>query len=649
MASGEAAPAEAPPRVPSPAPAAAAAAAAVVAPAAPSKYSSRVVLRTVLERSDGGLGLVGEKLVVGGWVKSSREEKKEAPAAPAPAPPVQDKVFGAEHKDVSCVELFQTRIPIFRSIMKIFGGGGHPTRQRIEAAGAKPMPVPSPLPPPPPPSVAFLQISDGSCVATLLVEVDSSLASPSLLLPTGTCLLVEGTLKKPETQGKHTVELKAENILHIGMVDQDSYILSKKRLPLDALRNSLQFRPRTTTVASVMRIRNALTFATHLFFHDNGFLNVQVPIITSTDDEGSSQKFHLVVLPGLTDSKRDQTVVKGSDGVSVEAIKAAAREKSKLVEELKRTDSNREALVAALQDLKKTDGLASQLEAQEKLKRGTPMNAEEMKFFEDFFPNKTYLTASGRLHLESYACALGQVYSFGPRFQADRSESHKEAAEMWMVEVEIAFSELEDVMKCAENFLKFSCKWIMDNCAEDFQFVAKRIDKACIDRLQSILSKPSVKITYREAVGALKKATDNKEMKIEEGGALTAAHLSYLADEIHKSPVIVYNYPKEVKPFYVRQNDDGETVAAFDMVLPKVGRLLTGSQSEERIDLLSKRMKDRGVPQEQYEWYMDLRRHGTVKHSGFSVGFDLMVLFATGLTDVRDVIPFPRSFGKADC
>lgn len=192
-----------------------------------------------------------------------------------------------------------------------------------------------------------------------------------------------------------------------------------------------------------MRIRNALTFATHTFFHDNGFLDVQVPIITSTDAEGSSQKFHATVLSRKTSLKRDQTVMEENDGVSAEAIKAAAREKSKLVEELKRTDSNREALIAALQDLKKTDELASQLEAKEKLKPGAPVKAEEMKFYEDFFPNETYLTVSGRLHLESYACALGQVYSFGPRFRADRTESPKLAAEMWMVEVEIAFSELE--------------------------------------------------------------------------------------------------------------------------------------------------------------------------------------------------------------
>lgn len=196
-------------------------------------------------------------------------------------------------------------------------------------------------------------------------------------------------------------------------------------------------------VASVVRIRNALTFATHTFFHDNGFLDVQVPIITSTDSEGSSQKFHVNVLPRKTVLKRDQTVKKESADVSVQAIKAAAREKSKLVDELKRTESNKEALVAALQDLKKTDELASQLEATEKLKPGASMKAEEMKFFEDFFPNETYLTVSGRLHLESYACALGQVYSFGPRFQADTTESPKLVAEMWMVEVEIAFSELE--------------------------------------------------------------------------------------------------------------------------------------------------------------------------------------------------------------
>ncbi|PKI59169.1 hypothetical protein CRG98_020434 [Punica granatum] len=217
---------------------------------------------------------------------------------------------------------------------------------------------------------------------------------------------------------------------------------------------------------------------------------------------------------------------------------------------------------------------------------------------------------------------------------------------MWMVETEMAFSKLENAMDCADDFFKVLCKWALDNCIEDMKFVCKRIDKTSIDRLQSATSKPFAKITYTEAVEALKKAKDKMEVKVEWGFAFTTEHLSYLADEIYKSPVIIYNYPRDLKPFYVRLNDDGKTVAAFDMIVPKVGKLMSGSQNELRVDRLTKRIKELGLPKEQYEWYLDLKRHGAVSTSGFSFNFDLMLLFTTGMTNVRDVIPFPRGLGK---
>ncbi|PKI59168.1 hypothetical protein CRG98_020433 [Punica granatum] len=289
-------------------------------PLAPFKYSKRVLLKTLLERGDGGAEFIGERVVIGGWVKSSREEKIEPPRAP---PTPQDQAGPAEEqKDVSCVEILQTRIPFFRSIVKVFGGINYTVRPKLEGPAVPPKLLPS---------TAYLRVSDGSCVPSLLVVVDSSLASPSQLLPTGTCILVQGVLRQSSNPGKHAVELEADKVLHIGTVDQSSYVFSKKRLPLDMLRSCLHFRPRTTTVGSVMRLRSSLTFATHTFFQNHGFLNVQVPIITSTDSEGSSEKFLITAISSRDSEKEDQKFTKEKDNISLDVVKAAVKEKSALV------------------------------------------------------------------------------------------------------------------------------------------------------------------------------------------------------------------------------------------------------------------------------------------------------------------------------
>lgn len=605
----------------------------VEAPLALSKYSKRVTLKTISASPDGGVGLIGQRVVVGGWVKSSREFRKET-AAPAPATAPQGP------KDVSCVEVLQTKLPFFRSIIKAFGGEQR-LREKFDSI----------LPKPPQPSISILQVSDGSCVPSLLVVVESALAPPGQVMPTGTCILVEGVLQKPSLQDKEkqVIELKAEKILHIGTVDQDRYPLSKKRLPLELLRDSTHFRPRTTTVASVMRIRNGLTQATYTFFQENGFLYVHVPVITSTDCDGSGENFVATTLLGRG-KHEDQSPRDESASVKLETIKASIKEKSKQIEELKRSESNKEALGAAVEDLKKTTELVSQLEAKQRQKSGKSVQTNAVvNFSEDFFSCKTNLSVSGRLHLESYASALGNVYSFGPRFRASRSESKKLLAEMWMVETEMAFSQLEDSMECAVDFLKFVCRWIMENCAEDLKFVAKRVDKLVLDRLQLIATAPFEKISYTEAVKVLKQLSERRfERKVEWGAPLTEEHERYLAEEIYKKPVIVYNHPKELKPFNVRCNEDGKTCAAFDVIVPKVGTLIRGSQSEERFNMLSARIKELGLEKQQYEWYLDLRRHGAVKCSGFSFMFDPYILYATGLNDVRDAVPFPRSFEQAN-
>ncbi|EOX93774.1 hypothetical protein QUC31_004283 [Theobroma cacao] len=607
-------------------------------PLMPLMYSSRVMLKTILEGSDSEMGLIGKTMVIGGWVKSSKEVKKE----PVASPPAAADAFPASPgpKDVSCVEIIQSRIPFFRTIIRVLGGSASSpaVREKLQSL----------IPKPPPSSILFLQINDGSCVSSLQVVIDSAIVpvSAGQILPTGTCILAQGVLEKPSAQGKHKIELKVEKILHVGTVEQDKYPLSRKRLPLDSLRDYSHIRPRTTTVASVTRIRSSLNFATQTFFQNHGFLNVQVPIITTTDSEGFSEKFQVTTLLEKT-SKKEEPV--RAEDVSLETVKAAIKDKTSIVEQLKRSDSNREALFSALQDLRKTNELAQQLEAREKSKPVIAVKPDVVNFNEDFFGRQSYLTVSGHLHLESYACALGHVYSFGPRFRADKTVSPKHVAEMWTVEVEMAFSHLEDAMKCAEDYFKFLCRWTLDNCSEDMKFVTKRIDKNVTHRLEYMISSSYEKISYREAVEILRKVTDKAfETQLQWGVPLTAEHLSYLADDHFRKPLIIYDYPKAVKPFYVRLNDDGKTVAAFEMVVPKIGAVITGSQNEERFDMLNTRIKEFDLSRDQYEWYVDLRRHGTVKHSGFSLGFDQMVLLTTGLTDVRDAIPFPKSHGKAN-
>ncbi|KAF5930634.1 hypothetical protein HYC85_031507 [Camellia sinensis] len=603
-----------------------------------SKYSKRVILKTILGRGDGGVGLVGDRVVIGGWVKTSKEVTKK----PVPPPVVEGDKVGS--KDVTC----PTRLPFFRSIMKVFVGSHEPVREKLDSVVQK-------LPPPPPPLqqsslFAVLQVSDGSCAANLQVLVDSSIERPSQVMPTGTCILAEGFLQQPEEPGKHAVELKVAKLLHVGTVDQDKYPLSKKRLPLDYAKgfftfstpdNYSNFIMPLQFVASVARIRNGLTQATHTFFMINGFLYVQVPIITTADCEGFSEKFHVSTLLG---EKIKQEVITTDDtaGISSETVKASIKEKNKQIEVLQRSDSNKEALAAALQDLQITSELVALMEAKEAAKQKFESRASVkpvlVDFSEDFFSRQTYLTVSGRLHLESYAHALGNVYSFGPRFQAQKSESKRNVAEMWMVEVEMAFSQLESVSQ-----------WALDNCSEDLKFLSKRVDQTIEDRLEKMTSSSFRRISYEAAVEVLKQVKDKKfEATIELGAPLTEEHESYLADEIYKMPVIIDSYPKELKPFYVRLNDDGKTVAAFDMIVPKVGKLIRASQNEERLSMLTTRIMELGLPKEQYEWYLDLRMHGTVIHSGFSLAFDLLVAYATGLIDVRDVIPFPRSHGKAN-
>ncbi|KAK1289145.1 Asparagine--tRNA ligase, cytoplasmic 2 [Acorus calamus] len=539
-------------------------------------------------------------------------------------------VVGPQPKgDVTCSEVLMSRIPLLRSIARIIiGGGGSGGGEGRPVEVAAPDPVPS---------VVYLLVNDGSCVSSLQVVIDSSVSPVNQFMAIGTSVLLEGLLKEPSVPGKHVIELQVEKVLHVGTVDLNKYPLTKTIYPVDFLRVYSHFRPRTTTMASVTRIRSALGYSTHIFCQNNGFFNVHMPILTSTDSRGHSEMFQVTTLLGKAEMNTKD------DSGELDIINAAIKEKRSRIEQLKRNESDKEALLAALRDLQKANELVLQIE-QQKSKFLPSLKDGKVDFSKDYFSRQANLTNSSVLHLESYACALSSVYAFGPVFQAEKT---RHLAESWMVELELAFADMEDVVKCAVNYLKFLCQRILESNSDDLKFLSKRKEKTCIDSLQLIKSSSFEKITYTDAVELLKKVTDKTfKTKIEWGMSLAEEHESHLAEAIFKQPVIVYDFPKEIKPFYMRLNDDGRTVSAFDVVVPKVGVLILGGQREERFKSINKRIEELGLPREQYEWYLDLRRHGTVKHSGFSLQFEHMVMLATGVENIRDVIPYPRTPGK---
>ncbi|BBM97614.1 asparaginyl-tRNA synthetase [Marchantia polymorpha subsp. ruderalis] len=510
-----------------------------VASAPMEKYSQRVLVKTILGREDGGVGLLGQTIIVGGWVKTGRSSA----------------------------------------------------------------------------NVSFVELNDGSCPANLQVVVEPHIEGASHVTLTGTSILVEGFLKEPPTEElklKQKVELSVVKFIHIGTVDSKNYPISKTRLKLETLREYLHLRPRTNTISAIARVRNALAFASHTFFNQNKFLYVHTPILTTSDCEGAGEMFQVTTL--LNDAEKRKQEIPPTLMVMP-------------------GESQPEALAKA-----------------PKLIAGIPHREDgKIDYTADFFARQAFLTVSGQLQVEGYACALGSVYTFGPTFRAENSHTTRHLAEFWMIEPEIAFADLKDDMNCAEDYIKFLCQWLLDHCLDDMEFLAKMYDKTAVERLRMVASTPFVRITYTEAVETLQKVKKKKfEKKVEWGIDLASEHERYLTEEIYKKPVIVYNYPKDIKAFYMRLNDDGKTVAAMDVLVPKVGELVGGSQREERLDVLIQRLEEMKLPKEPYEWYLDLRRFGTVKHAGFGLGFERMILFATGIENIRDVIPFPRYPGRAD-
>lgn len=422
----------------------------------------------------------------------------------------------------------------------------------------------------------FLEINDGSTFSNLQVIVED-MASVATL-STGASVAVTGTLVESPGQ-KQKWELKAEKIEIFGTCPAEEYPLQKKRHSFEFLRSIAHLRPRTNTQGAVTRVRNALSFATHKFFQERGFLYVQTPIITTSDAEGAGKQFLVTTLDPDASPRH-------SDG--------------------------------------------------------------KVDYTQDFFHKKAYLTVSGQLNGEAYACALSDIYTFGPTFRAENSNTSRHLAEFWMIEPEMAFANLKDNRECAENYLKYVIRHLLNHCQEDMEFFNNFIEKGLIDRLKHVENSPFAHLTYTDAIEILQKSGKTFEFEVHWGTDLQSEHERYLAEEYCKKPVILTDYPEKIKSFYMRANGDGKTVAAMDVLVPKIGELIGGSQREERIDLLQKKIIEFGLNPEDYWWYTQLRSYGSVPHAGFGVGFERLVLFATGMENIRDVIPFPRYPGHAE-
>uniref|UniRef100_A0A2N9IIP8 asparagine--tRNA ligase n=1 Tax=Fagus sylvatica TaxID=28930 RepID=A0A2N9IIP8_FAGSY len=539
------------------------------------EFSDRVPIRSIISRPDGGAGLAGQQLRVGGWVKTGRKADKDA--------------------------------------------------------------------------FAFLELNDGSCPGNLQVIVDAAVADLSPLVPTGTCVAVDGVLKLPPAGTRQKVELRVEKVVHVGPVDPAKYPLPKTRLTLEFLRDCVHLRSRTNTLlesAMLLRMQHIHSFKSMASFM---FTLQLLPLVTV---RGAGEMFQVTTLINEAD-KLEKELIKNPppSAADIEAAQLLVKEKGEAVAQLKSAKARKEDINASVAELKISKENLAKLEERSKLKPGIPKKDGKIDYTQDFFARQAFLTVSGQLQVESYACALSSVYTFGPTFRAENSHTSRHLAEFWMVEPEIAFAELKDDMNCAEAYVRFLCQWLLDNCLDDMEFMADKFDKTCIDRLRMVSSTPFERISYTEAVELLEEAVKSGrkfENQVEWGIDLASEHERYLTEVKFKKPVIVYNYPKDIKAFYMKVNEDCKTVAAMDVLVPKVGELIGGSQREERYEVIQQRIQEMGLPLEPYEWYLDLRRYGTVKHSGFGLGFERMLLFATGIENIRDVIPFPRYPGRAD-
>lgn len=441
-------------------------------------------------------------------------------------------------------------------------------------------------------NVVFININDGSTVNNIQAVADPAQFDEALIakITTGAGVAITGTLVASQGSGQ-SVELQAKDIVVYGTADPEKYPLQPKKHSLEFLREIAHLRPRTATFGAILRVRHALAFAVNQFFNDRGFYYLHTPIITGSDAEGAGEMFRVSTLDP----------------------------------------------------------------------KNPPLNEDgSINYKEDFFGRETNLTVSGQLEGELGALALGKIYTFGPTFRAENSNTARHLAEFWMIEPEMAFYELEDNMNLAEEFLQYLVKYAMENCAEELDFLEKRLIEEekmlkkeeqspmpLREKLQFVIDNPFKRLTYTEAIKVLENSKPNKKGQfkypVSWGTDLQSEHERYLVEKEFKTPVILTDYPRDIKSFYMKQSEDGKTVRAMDVLFPGIGEIIGGSQREDDYEKLIKRVDEVGIDHETIWWYLETRKFGSVPHSGFGLGFERLVLFVTGMKNIRDVIAFPRT------
>lgn len=444
----------------------------------------------------------------------------------------------------------------------------------------------------------FIAINDGSTINNIQCVIDFEKFDETLLkrITTGAAVHIKGDLVESQGQGQN-LEIQVSELMVLGDSDPETYPIQPKKHSFEFLRENAHLRTRTNTFSAIMRLRSALSFAIHKYFNDNGFYYMHAPIITGSDAEGAGEMFQVTSM-NVNNLPKDE--------------------------------------------------------------------AGNIDYSKDFFGKETNLTVSGQLEAETYAMSLGKVYTFGPTFRAENSNTSRHLAEFWMIEPEVAFLDLAGNMDLAEDFMKSVISYILKNNEEDLHFLDKRLqdeektkpqsersEMTLIEKLKFVTDNHFKRVSYTEAIDILKHSNPNKKKKFKYiinqwGTDLQSEHERFLVEKHFKCPVILFDYPANIKAFYMRLNDDGKTVRAMDILFPGIGEIVGGAQREERLDVLKKKMAAINIPEEDLWWYLDLRKYGTAVHSGFGLGFERLVMFVTGMSNIRDVIPYPRTPQNAE-
>ena len=433
--------------------------------------------------------------------------------------------------------------------------------------------------------IAFVALNDGTTINNIQVVIDVPNFNAEVVEQITTGSCIAVTGTLVESMGKgQSVEVQAKEVEVYGTADPEVYPLQKKGHSMEFLREIAHLRPRTNTFGAILRIRHHLAFAIHKYYNGRGFYYMHTPIITGSDAEGAGEMFRVTTLDAMNPPLTDDPVT----------------------------------------------------------------GDKKVDYQKDFFGKETNLTVSGQLEGELGALALSKIYTFGPTFRAENSNTPRHLAEFWMMEPEMAFHDIHDNMDLAEDTLKYVVKYVLDNCRDDIEFLQKMYDGELIDRLNFIIENDYERIVYTDAVDILEKSGQNFEFPVGWGKDLQAEHERYLVEKHFKKPVIITDYPKSIKAFYMKQNDDGKTVRGMDVLFPRIGEIIGGSQREENYDKLLERITEMNIPREDLWWYLETRKFGTAPHSGFGLGFERLVLFITGMSNIRDVIPFPRTPRNAE-